>query len=263
MKTVSAAIVAAVVIAASVLSATAYVSLVQPQASPAAASALGHTSTYAQGYPPVGGSMMGAGGVPGTGVPGAGPSSAGPGFPSGTVGVDEAIAAMRSPPAYVTVDKTGNTLTFGSQEPSVQVLAMMPDDAANLTGMQPPSYSSGDVFVIYGLINPTLVFQPGARLNITVANLDDDMYHNFVLTTLAPPYSYVMMASGMGPGMMYNAENEFLSTMPMLPPVNDSQGYAFSYSYSLTLNASANIWYVCTYPGHAQSGMYGEVSFAS
>jgi len=34
---------------------------------------------------------------------------------------------------------------------------MMSDDAVNITGTHPPRYSKGDVFVISGLINPTLV----------------------------------------------------------------------------------------------------------
>jgi rusticyanin len=170
--------------------------------------------------------------------------------------IDQAIAMMRALPAYAQLNAANNTITFTSKAASVLVIATMPEEAANLTGLQPPKYANGDVFVIYGLINPTLVFQKGATLNLTVVNLDNDMFHNFVLTSLSPPYSYMMMASGgMGPGMMYR----FFSTMPLMAPASYQQGYAHVYSYDLTLGSTGTFWYACTYPGHAQSGMYGVI----
>jgi rusticyanin len=176
------------------------------------------------------------------------------------VGVTEAIAMMRTPPSYARVNATSNTITFDSQKVSIFVLAMMPDEAVNITGSQPPRYASGDVFVIYGLMDPTLVLQRDTVLNVMVVNLDNDMYHNFIFTSLSPPYSAMMMANGgMGPGMMYNVRSEFLSMMPLMPPANYAQGYAFSYSYALNLSNSGSFWYACTYPGHAQSGMYGQI----
>ena len=172
------------------------------------------------------------------------------------MGIGQAIALMKALPAYSQVNATANTVAFGSQNVNVVVLAAMGDDAANITGLQPPRYATGDVFLVGGLIDPTLVFQKGANVNFTFVNIDDDMYHNFVLTTVSPPYGYMMMASGeMGPGMMY----EFLSAMPPMAPANYQQGYAQVYSYNLSMDVAGSYWYVCTYPGHAQSGMYGEV----
>lgn len=230
------------------------------------------------GLPPgYGGSMMGYGVNPSTTQSGSaatstttrstesGPTtsistSSQPSYPSGTMGIGQAIEMMRALPAHALVNATGNTITFDSQEVSVAVLATMPEEATNLTGLQPPGYSGGDVFVICGLINPTLILHRGATLNITVVNLDDDMYHNLVLMTLSPPYGYMMMASnGMGPGVMYDADNEFLSAMPVMSPANYQQGYAYSHSYAVTLNNPGTFWYTCTYPGHAQSGMYGQI----
>ena len=183
-------------------------------------------------------------------------SSAHSPFPSGTMGIEQAIAMMRALPAYTRVNASANTVAFGSQSVDIVVLAAMPDDAANITGLQPPPYATGDVFVVGGLIDPTLMFQKGASVSFTVVNIDDDMYHNFVLTTISPPYGYMMMASGgMGPGMMY----DFLSTMPLMAPANYQQRYAYAYSYSLTLGSAGDYWNVCTYPGHAQGGMYGEL----
>jgi hypothetical protein len=54
--------------------------------------------------------------------------------------------------------------------------------------------------VIDGEINPALVIRsPGpVRLNITLVNLDDDMYHNLVVTAEPPPYGYYPMSAMMG-----------------------------------------------------------------
>ncbi len=167
-----------------------------------------------------------------------------------TIQVDQAIQMMRSTPQYADVIPSNNTIIFhGSQNIGIVALAIMPDRAINLTGMRPPSYSTGDVFVIDGLINPTLVVPAGASVQFTVVNLDDDMYHNLVVPSIGPPYPYMAMQ-----GMMSSYD-----WMPFLPPADYNQGTAHEYSYSLTLSSPATVWYLCTYPGHAQMGMYGEI----
>ncbi len=167
-----------------------------------------------------------------------------------TIQVDQAIQMMRSTPAYADVIPSNNTIIFhGSQSLGLVALAIMPDKAINLTGKRPPSYSTGDVFIIYGLINPTLVMPADASVQFTVVNLDDDMYHNLVVSSISPPYPYMAMQ-----GMMSSYD-----WMPFLPAADYSQGTAHEYSYSLTLSSPATLWYLCTYPGHAQMGMYGEI----
>jgi rusticyanin len=143
---------------------------------------------------------------------------------------------------------SNNTVVFESRQFTVFVLALSPDRAVNLTGKQPPSYATDDVFVIYGLINPTIVVRPGASVQFTVVNLDDDVYHNLVVSTYGPPYGYMSMR-----GMMSG------DWMPYLPPANYSQDSAHEYSYTLTLNQPGTLWYSCTYPDHAESGMYGQL----
>jgi rusticyanin len=98
------------------------------------------------------------------------------------------------------------------------------------------------------LINPTLVIPSGAVVQFTVVNLDDDMYHNLVVSSYGPPFGYMSMQ-----GMMSG------NWMPYLPPADYAQGSAQEYSYALQLNQPGTFWYVCTYPGHAQSGMYGRL----
>ena len=128
----------------------------------------------------------------------------------------------------------------------------MPDKAVNITGRQLPSYATDDVFVIYGLIKPTIVVRSGASVQFTVVNLDDDMYHNLVVSMYGPPYGYMSM-QGMMSGYW----------MPYLPPADYGQGSAHEYSYTLTLNQPGTLWYICTYPDHAESGMYGQLIVTS
>jgi rusticyanin len=164
------------------------------------------------------------------------------------VTIEQAIQAMRDIPSYARVSSSNNTVVFESGQFKVFVLALMPDKAVNITGRQPPSYATDDVFVVYGLINPTLVVHSGASVQFTVVNLDDDMYHNLVVSAYGPPYGYMSM-QGMMSGYW----------MPYLPPADYSHGSAHEYSYALTLNQPGTLWYICTYPEHAQSGMYGKI----
>lgn len=166
--------------------------------------------------------------------------------------IEQAIQTMRNTPSYARVDPSNNTIVFESQQFTVYVLALMPDKAVNITGRQPPSYATDDVFVVYGLINPTLEMRSGASVQFTVVNLDDDMNHNLVISTYGPPYSYMAMQ-----GMMSGYWT------PYLPPANYSQGSAHEYSYTLTLSEPGTLWYICTYPDHAQSGMYGKIVVTS
>jgi rusticyanin len=168
------------------------------------------------------------------------------------VTIQEAVQVMRNIPSYAKVISSNNTVVFDSQQFSVSALALMPDEAVNLTGRQPPSYATDDVFVIYGLINPTLVVRAGALVKLTVVNLDDDMYHNLVVASYGPPYAYMSM-QGMMSGYW----------MPYLPPADYSQGSAHEYSYTMPLGQPGTFWYICTYPGHAQSGMYGRIIVTS
>ena len=180
-----------------------------------------------------------------------------------SVPIQQAIQSAQSPPVYAHVIQNNDTISFDSRDISIIAFAMMPEGAINLTGTQPPSYSTDDVFVIYGLINPTLVIPAGATVHFTIVNLDDDMYHNLVVSSLSPPYPYMAMQGMMsyprnfqGTTTYYPAMNMML---PFLPPANYSQGIAHEYSYSTTFTQAGSLWYLCTYPGHAQSGMYGHI----
>jgi len=150
-----------------------------------------------------------------------------------------------------------NTIVFNSTYVNLVVFTMGAGRAENLTGHEPPYYARGDVFVIGGLIDPTIVLPAGAEVHVTVINLDDNMYHNFVIVTTPPPYPYnVMMNTMMGGG---------ISMMPLLPPAHYFtspevyEGQAYSFQYDVSSLPEGQYWYLCTYPGHAQIGMYGEL----
>lgn len=170
-----------------------------------------------------------------------------------TVLVQSAIMKITTnPPSYVTLIPSNDTAIINSSSVYITAYAMMGSMAVNVTGHPLPAYSSGDVFVIYGLINPTLIFVSGTqsvKLTITVVNLDNDMYHNFVITSTPPPYQYMVVY-----GMMESSAGYM---MPYLPPTQG--GSAYTYTYSVQLHGPAQQWYICTYPGHAEDGMYGEI----
>lgn len=180
--------------------------------------------------------------------------------PMQTVSITQAALTTENPPGYVTRIQSNDTIQFNSNNITILALGMMPGDAKNLTGLTPPIYASADVFVIYGLINPTLIMPSGAQVHIVFVNLDQDMYHNFVFSTVPPPYSDYPMQNMMGQGMMGGETGVYGSyMMPYLAPAEYENGMAEASSFDLTLGAQNTLWYICSYPGHAQSGMYGKV----
>lgn len=143
--------------------------------------------------------------------------------------------------------KSNDTVVVYSSNANLLVFAMGHERAMNFTGAVPPAYATHDVFVVDGLINPTIVFEEPSTVNLTTINLDSSMYHNFVITRAPPPYPYNAMPYEMGYGMV-----------PFLPPADYSAGQAYSYSYAFHIQPGI-YWYLCTYPGHAEMGMYGQL----
>ena len=168
------------------------------------------------------------------------------------VSINTAESYANAVPHYVQRYANNNTLVFGSNNITLIVLAMGVQRALNLTQEQPPSYdsnSSGNAFVIYGLINPTLIMPKGAIVHVEFINLDSSEYHNVVMTAAGPPYQYMPMS----------AMNGIVSMMPVIPHADYSSGYAYEYNYTTVFDNSGTYWYICMYPGHAQMGMYGKM----
>ncbi len=115
--------------------------------------------------------------------------------------------------------------------------------------MNAPSMYS---FEISGIYNPTIVIKEGVTVHFTVVNIDTDSYHNFVLSSRGPPYPYMV-----GMGYMGSGGFGFMTQMGFLPPTNS--GHFYYYNFSYTFLQSGTYWYLCTYPGHAENGMYGKI----
>ncbi|WP_338598564.1 plastocyanin/azurin family copper-binding protein [Sulfolobus tengchongensis] len=167
-----------------------------------------------------------------------------------TISINDAISMMRNIPGYIKVFPNNNTLLFTSSNIVLIVLAMGHERAINLTGQSPPTYAQHDVFVIYGLINPTLIIPRDSMVQVFFINLDDDMLHNIAITPVPPPYPYYPM--------MYIRMN-IMGVTPMLPYANYYTGQAYEFSFTTVFNQPGVYYYVCEYPGHAEMGMYGEI----
>ncbi|WP_156778561.1 rusticyanin [Thermoplasma acidophilum] len=107
-------------------------------------------------------------------------------------------------------------------------------------------------FEIEGLFNPTIVIREGVTVHFVVVNIDTDSEHNFVLSTRGPPYPYMSGMEYMGSGGF-----GFMTYMGFLPPTNSGHFYYYDFSYAFS--QSGTYWYLCTYPGHAENGMYGKI----
>lgn len=123
-------------------------------------------------------------------------------------------------------------------------------------------------FSIFGEINPILEVKQRIDVRFVAINVDTDAYHNFVITTEGPPYynSYGgMMSDQYGNnysygGMMngfYGLNNSYGYMMGYLPPQSSGRFAFVNVSYDFSSNGT--YWYLCTYPGHAAEGMYGEI----
>ena len=108
----------------------------------------------------------------------------------------------------------------------------------------PPGHD--EIFVINGLLNPTIHLSKGSQLTVTLANADPDMYHNLALTTRDPPFSSMPMMNHMsGP-----------RTSMLSPSEID---YYWVQDMRIAANSSGQFWYLCEYPDHAAVGMYGSL----
>ncbi|MDG6924392.1 MAG: hypothetical protein JRN67_14005, partial [Nitrososphaerota archaeon] len=85
----------------------------------------------------------------------------------------------------VIVNRTSNTVFVGTSGVTVPV------EASPLWYPQP-----GDYWLVYGLVNPTIVIKQGEQVNFLFINMDNET-HVAAITTIAPPYSYMPMMNGM------------------------------------------------------------------
>ncbi|NON61768.1 plastocyanin/azurin family copper-binding protein [Acidianus sp. RZ1] len=168
------------------------------------------------------------------------------------ISIYQAESYINDVPSYAKLFPSNDTIMFSSNDINIVVLSMGHGRAINLTHYIPPSFAHAqhNVFVIYNLINPTLIIPQGATVHITLINLDAGDYHNLAITPIPPPYPYYAMMS---------IRMNILGMTPLLPYANYATGNAYSFSFTVTFQHLGTFYYVCEYPGHAEMGMYGEI----
>lgn len=210
------------------------------------AGATGIRSPWAQGHT-AGGRMDARGG--GRGMMGGGTGGAGMMGGAGYGGIMGGQGAVRIGNARLValvargkvgarIDAKTDTVTYAGLSPTLVALAS-PHGQLNMT------------WEIDGLVNPTVVVRPGARITVDLVNTDWGYMHGLEITTTPPPYPYM--------AMMGIANHTLL--MP-LPPRTSKDLAAAQYSMRVgAVSLTPGIYYyLCPVPGHAQSGMYGAIS---
>ncbi len=149
----------------------------------------------------------------------------------------------------VSVEQPGHNVSVANSTVYINGTAVMP------VMMGPMNLSSMYSFEMFGMINPVLVVKGGSSVHFQMINVDSDSYHNFVISSIQPPYQYNMMGEGM---MSWGVNSTgFMTMMNYLQPMHTG-----TYEYAnMTYNFGnpGTYWYLCTYPGHAQLGMYGKI----
>ncbi|MHB8567125.1 MAG: plastocyanin/azurin family copper-binding protein [Nitrososphaerales archaeon] len=196
--------------------------------------------------------------------------------PTSTIDNQTVNSAYSTPSSGVTVDRATNTISIDSNSS-----VTLPVEAAPVWNPQ-----SGDFWLIYGLINPKITVTQGEAVHFLFINMDNDT-HMPAITTMAPPYQYMPMmqqqqqsessndggGGGMMPGLMgasgsggsqgatSSSSDDWLAVGPMLSGISNPSTTLYSdITLSATFNNTGTYWYLCLYPGHAQMGMYGEIS---
>ena len=115
-------------------------------------------------------------------------STSSTGLPSGAISVSDAMTLMQAPPAGASVSQGSDSITFAPSSSGMDITAFATTqlNATILTGMRPPSYAQGDVFVMGGLIDPTLYIPAGTSVTFTIVNMDAADYNDLVVSTVAP-----------------------------------------------------------------------------
>ena len=145
----------------------------------------------------------------------------------------QARALGNSLPAGAQVNRQANTITFSSRTVSFTVIAV-PPGGPDMT------------FRIGGLVNPTLVIQHDASVQVQFINADPDQAHGWQITSAEPPFEF-----DPGPVAITGA-----SARPLGDPTPAGDG-----AETITFQGGkpGTYHYVCPMPGHAQMGMNGAL----
>lgn len=116
--------------------------------------------------------------------------------------INQTLVMEQTMPSYVYV-AVNNTLVFESLQPHVVILTSGRSTLSrfNITTGAFPSWVHGPIFIVYGHVDPTLVFLSGAQVNAQVINIDGDMLHSFALA----PVSYKEVSFASIPSLMFRS----------------------------------------------------------
>jgi len=154
--------------------------------------------------------------------------------PGPRVSPDQAARLGSQAPTAAHVNRTANTITFRTTNVRVAVVAS-------------PAGGPDETFRIAGLVNPTLVVRPGARVSIEVVNADADTAHGLVITAGGDTRSWMPMMTT-GPAFAGSAL-WFLG--------NPTSAGLQVGNLTFTATTPGTYRYLCAVPGHARKGMTG------
>lgn len=126
------------------------------------------------------------------------------------------------------------------------------DVTINMVAVQPVHHDQ--TFEVGGLTDPTLVVPLGARVHLSLVNMDygDNMEHGLILTPAPPPYPYMaMMKTGSGVAQVR-------SLLPWRSEKSVAQARYAVLSTDFIAQQPGTYWYVCPTSQHAEKGMYGR-----
>ena len=199
-----------------------------------------------------GGTSGGSGG--GTGMMGGGPSGGGGAgmMGGGTSGMGKMMgSAMADAPGPRLPESSARTLgdaspTGATVHAAQRIISFQTKDV-NLWVLASPDWGTDMTFRIAGLTDPTLIVPQGARVTVHFVNADVDTSHGWLLTSAAPPFSFMAMMSA--PPAVSGA---------FAPPLGDATSAGMPVETVSFIAATAGRYtYLCPVPGHAQRGMYG------
>ncbi len=180
--------------------------------------------------------------------------------------------ALSTVPAGVTVNAATNTIYVNkSATISMGMIDNLSSDPANnitlnstIPGTSTPykvllgelDLQALPAFMVYGLINPTIVIEQGSTVTFNAFDLSDYAYHGYMITndSFAPPYSIP------GPEAAFNGytgSKDIVVKGILIPP--PKTGRIYEESEIFTANTNGVYWYICPVFGHAALGMYGKI----
>ena len=194
------------------------------------------------------------GAAAGRAVIGSGPSGGGGAgmMGGGTSGMGKMMgSAMADAPGPRLPESSARTLgdaspTGATVHAAQRIISFQTKDV-NLWVLASPDWGTDMTFRIAGLTDPTLIVPQGARVTVHFVNADVDTSHGWLLTSAAPPFSFMAMMSA--PPAVSGA---------FAPPLGDATSAGMPVETVSFIAATAGRYtYLCPVPGHAQRGMYG------